>query len=79
MSYLKAGKDALIRKKEIITEDGRVIEVEIETTHGQSGDKLRPIPNNNYFNYTDGIVYVYDATDLESLDISENQYRNVMD
>ena len=66
-SYLQLDKDSFARKKEIVKEDGTVMTVEIETTIGQEIDRSRPIPNNNYFNYTDGIVYVYDGTEEGSM------------
>ena len=70
-------KDSFARKKEVTKEDGTVMQIDIETTIGQEIDKNRPIPNNNYFNYTDGIVYVYDGSDQNSMQNTLQQYKMV--
>ena len=72
-------KDSFARKKDITKENGTVMTVEIETTIGQEIDRNRPIPNNNYFNYTDGIVYVYDASNPESMSNTIKQYKKVQE
>ena len=78
-SYLQMDKDSFARKKDITKEDGTVMTIEIETTIGQEIDRNRPIPNNNYFNYTDGIVYVYDGTDNNSKMNTIKQHKKVLE